>query len=154
MGEITFSGLSYDDPAEIERMARIHESGPLDWIPGYKVDEALVAERAKFLRQSQGNEAVCVLVARNAADEMVGFHWLQRVEKYGRPCARIDSLWVDEMYRRQGIAQALKERGEAWAKSVGAALVITEVFYVNKGMIDLNLKLGFEARQVEMIKRL
>jgi GNAT superfamily N-acetyltransferase len=152
--KITFSGLNYDDPAEIERMARIHEGGPLDWIPGYEVSEALVAQRVISLRTTQDDTAVHILTARNEAGEVVGFHWLQRIEKYGRTGARIDSLWVDEAYRRQGIAQALKKRGEAWAKSVGAKFIVTEVFYVNKTMIELNLKLGFTAQQVEMIKDL
>ena len=154
MEKIKFSGPDYSNPAEIERLARLHESAPLDWIPGFQVKEAIVADRVKFLRDAEGNEAIHILTARNEAGEVVGFHWLQRTEKYGRTCARIDSLWVDEAYRRQGIAQELKARGEAWAKSVGAAFIVTEVFYVNQTMIDLNLKLGFEARQVEMIKDL
>jgi GNAT superfamily N-acetyltransferase len=151
---LAFGGLDFENPAEIERLARIHESAPADWISGFQLHEDRVSERAEFLRKSQGNEDVCILTVRNEVGEVVGFHWLQRTEKYGRTCARIDSLWVDEAYRRQGIAQALKERGEAWAKSIGAAFIVTEVFYVNKTMIDLNLKLGFEARQVEMIKDL
>ena len=154
MEKITFSEPNYDNLAEIERIALLHEQGPLDWIPGYKVDDTQVERRTKFLRQAQENEAVHILAARNEDDEVVGFHWLQLIDRHGRSCARIDSLWVAEAYRRQGIAQALKEQGEAWAKSVGAALIVTEVFYVNQTMIDLNLKLGFEAQQVEMIKKL
>lgn len=154
MEKITFGGLNYDDSAEIERMARLHEQGPLDWIPGYEVAEALVVQRAISLRTTQDDTAVHILTARNEMGEVVGFHWLQRIEKDGRTSARIDSLWVDEAYRRQGIAQALKEQGEAWAKSIGAAFIVTEVFYVNKTMIELNLKLGFTAQQVEMIKNL
>jgi hypothetical protein len=54
----------------------------------------------------------------------------------------------------RGIASKLKARGEEWAKQKKISLIVTRVAYNNQNMIDLNLKRGFRAGQVEMIKEL
>jgi hypothetical protein len=49
---------NYVHPAEIERMARLHEQGPLARIPGYELSEPLVAQRVISLHTTQDNAAV------------------------------------------------------------------------------------------------
>jgi len=153
MDEISYGTLAFEDPAEVERAARIHESAPLNWDPSYEVTDARVANWVDFLGKAAKDPNTYIGVARQDG-ALVGSHWLVMDERHGVPCAHIQSLWVDPDHRLRGIGKALKERGEAWAKSRGARFVWTEVFYTNQRMIDFNLRLGFAAGQVEMTKNL
>lgn len=63
MKTITFSEPNYDNLPEIERMARIHERAPEDWIPGFVLREEQVAEKVAFLREAKGIEAVHILTS-------------------------------------------------------------------------------------------
>jgi len=152
--EITYGPIDFQDPDEICSAAKIHESAPLNWNPDYKVTELRVQNWCKFLKQAASDSSIFVISAKDKTGSIVGLHWLQIIEKHGEKCAHIQTLWVSESSRRSGIGRELKKRGEEWAKSNGAKFVVTEVFYSNKKMIDYNLKLGFTARQVEMIKDL
>jgi len=153
MSEISYGSLAFDDPGEVERAARIHESAPLNWDPSYLVTDARVANWVKFLGEAASNPDIHIGVARSGS-ELVGLHWLVMGERHDVSCAHIQSLWVDRDHRKQGIGKTLKERGEAWAKSRGARFVWTTVFYANQNMIEFNLRLGFKAGQVEMTKGL
>ena len=151
--EISYGPLAFGDPEEVEWAARIHESAPLNWDPDYEVTDLRVGNWVKFLGEAANDPKVHVSVAR-LGPRLVGLHWLVMAEKHGVSCAHIQSLWVDPQQRSRGIGKALKDRGEAWAKSRGAKFVWTEVFYANQRMIDYNLRLGFSAGQVEMTKAL
>jgi GNAT superfamily N-acetyltransferase len=151
---ITYGPINFEDPAEVYEAAKIHESAPLNWDPGYKVREPRIQNWCKFLNKAATDSSIFVISAKDPAGGIVGLHWLQLTEKYGEKCAHIQTLWVSEKHRKSGIGRELKKRGEEWAKARGAKFAVTEVFYANKKMIDYNLKLGFSARQVEMIKDL
>lgn len=81
----------------------------------------------------------------------------------GRFCC-IFQLWVDPVYRRQGIGSQLKQRveDEAVRRQVGAMYTHTEA--VNKHVITLNTKLGYreiyrgamwdDIQRVALLKRL
>ena len=153
MQNIQFSGLNFADQEEIKRIARIHQSGPLDWIEGYEVSEEAVEKMYTVLNESEGNSKMHVIVARGADNDLVGFHWVN-LDKEDKTSAHIHSLWVAEQHRRKGIAGKLKSLGEDWMRAQGAKRVTTAVFYVNKKMIDLNLQAGFVPGQVEMTKEL
>ncbi len=154
MSKPIFGPLNFTDPNEIYEAAKIHEKAPLNWDPDYPVKEEEIQKWVRFLNKAATDPSVFVVCAKNEHGALIGLHWLQLTEKYGVPCGHIQSLWVDEDYRREGIARELKQRGEDWARSHGAKFVTTSVFYSNKRMIDYNLKLGFVARQVEMTKDL
>ena len=154
MQSIQFSGLNFSDSVEIKRIARIHQTGPLDWIKGYEVSEEAVEQTYKVLSESNDNPKTHVIVARDENENLVGFHWVSLGTEQGDVSARIESLWVDKKYRRKGIAKKLKQLGEAWMKENGAKKVSTAVFYVNKKMIEFNLKEGFTPGQVQMTKEL
>ena len=95
-----------------------------------------------------------VVVARDEEGNLAGFHWVSVEDEGGEVSARIESLWVDQGHRRKGIARELKRLGEAWLRARGAKRITTGVFYVNKAMIELNLKEGFTPWQVQMTKEL
>ena len=153
MQNIQFSGLNFDDEEEIKRIARVHQSGPLDWIEGYEVSEEAVEKMYTVLDESRDNPKMHVIVARDAEGNLVGFHWVN-LDKEDETSAHIHSLWVAEQHRRKGVAKKLKSLGEDWMREQGAKRVTTAVFYVNKKMIELNLQAGFVAGQVEMTKEL
>lgn len=154
MFDIVYGRLNFEDADEILSAARIHESAPLNWNPKYIVRDEHVQNWVRFLEKAALDPAIFVVSAKTQAGEIIGLHWLQLIEKYNAKCAHIQTLWVSEDYRGSGIGKELKRRGEQWARSVGAKFVVTEVFYANRKMIDYNVKLGFTARQVEMIKDL
>lgn len=148
-----FGPLNFSDPGEILRAAEIHEKAPLNWDPCFVVSTERIQSTFRFLKSAENDPSVFVLCARDG-DDLVGLHWVRLTEKHGQKCGHIGSLWVSEKFRKQGIGRELKTRGEEWAKSQGAEIMATQVFYSNKKMIDFNVKLGFAPLQVEMVKNL
>ncbi|NOK58711.1 MAG: hypothetical protein GFH27_549301n261 [Chloroflexi bacterium AL-W] len=154
MQNIHISGLNFDNQAEIEHIARIHQSAPIDWIPDYTVNEASVSETIKILTESRDNPKTHVFVVRDEHANLIGFHWVSIVKEEQQTSARIESLWVHETHRRRGIAKELKRHGEDWMRANGAQRVSTYISYVNKKMIDLNIQQGFTPGQLHMSKEL
>ena len=156
MSDITFSGLDFANLEEIRTIAHLHQSAPLEngWIEGYEVEEASVEQTYTVLSNSLGSAKTYVVVARDKEGNLAGFHWVSVEVERDETVARIESLWVDQKHRRKGIARELKRLGERWLKERGAKRITTGVFYVNKAMIELNLKEGFTPWQVQMTKEL
>ena len=154
--ETTFSSLDFADLAEIRQIARLHQRAPLDygWIEGYEVKEEEVEEVYDTLVNSEGSAETHVVVARDPEGKLAGFHWLSISSQRGEASGHIRSLWVDSAHRRKGIARELKRLGETWLRERGVKRVSTDVFYVNRAMIELNLKEGFTPWQVHMTKEL
>ena len=152
--EISYGPLNFIDPVEVMRAAEIHENAPVNWKPDFVLFDARVQACVLSLKKCAGDASVFIATARSPKNEIIGFHWLCLVEKYGEKCGHIHSLWTSTKYCNHGIGGELKRQGEAWAKSQGAKFIATEVFYANKKMIEYNLKRGFVARQVEMLKDL
>jgi GNAT superfamily N-acetyltransferase len=86
--------------------------------------------------------------------EMVGVHVLRRFDEGPLVGAQIAGLWVAERCRRRGVARRLKAMGEAWARSIGADFLNSNVLVRNDPMLELNRKLGFESYRVNLRKRL
>lgn len=150
---IIYTPLNINDETELRSAAYIHESTPQNWDPSYKVTEDRVLFWVDYLKNLLTKEKSFAIVAKNG-NSVVGLHWLKMTEKFGKPCAYIESLWVQEDCRKSGVGSELKRRGEEWAKAQGAKIITTSVHYTNKKMIEYNLKKGFETLQVEMIKSL
>ncbi len=153
MSAAEYTQPNYGDPAELHRLAEIHESAPLNWDPEYVVTEERIQIWVRKLEKTKTDPQYCYLVAR-IAGELVGTHWLEVIDEDGRSVAHITSLWVHNDFRRQGIATRLKQLGEEWALGQGVEAVKTQVFFANTRMIAFNQSLGFEAGHVEMEKRL
>ena len=154
MKDIKYSLLNINDEAELRSAAYIHESAPLNWDSHYKVTDDRVLFWIDYLKNLFLGNKAWIMVAKNSKNEVIGLHWLKLEEKYNQLRANIDSLWVHDDYRKNGIGSELKKRGEEWAKSQGAKLISTQVYYSNQKMINFNVKLGFIPQQVEMIKPL
>lgn len=150
---IIYTPLNINDETELRSAAYIHESTPQNWDPNYKVTDARVLFWVDYLKNILTTEKSFVLLAKDGSS-VVGLHWLKMTEKFGKPCAYIESLWVHDDHRKSGVGSELKRQGEEWARSQGAKVITTSVHYTNKKMIEFNLNKGFEALQVEMIKPL
>lgn len=151
---ITYAPLNLNDETELRSAAYIHEATPQNWDSTYKVTDARVLFWVEYLKNISKTENSCIIVAKDESGVVVGLHWLKMIEKFGKPCAYIESLWVHDDQRNAGVGTELKRLGEEWAKAQGATVITTSVHYANKNMIEYNLKKGFEALQVEMIKSL
>jgi len=151
--ETRYTAPDYGDHEELRRLAELHLAAPAAWGATIDAGENAIAGWIRFLRLSESDPNLEVIVARQAG-EIVGMHWLTITDDAHGRRARIDSLWVDEAHRGHGIGARLKELGEEWARQRGAASMVTHVFYANERMIRYNLRLGFQARQVEMSKDL
>ena len=86
--------------------------------------------------------------------EVVGLHILRRFEESGLVGAHIAGLWVDERRRGIGVARTLKEHGEAWARSIGAGFLNTNVQADNVRMLEINERYGFKPYRINLRKRL
>jgi GNAT superfamily N-acetyltransferase len=151
---IIYQELNYNNEDEVYKAAKIHESAPLNWDSTWKVTEVGITQWVKRIHEFKNTNKMYLLFAKMPDGEIVGFHWLRLYEMHNSELVNIDSLWVSDKYRNNGIGRGLKERGEDWAKSKGAIKITTNVFYDNKKMIDFNLKLGFKAEAVNMSKKL
>lgn len=63
-------------------------------------------------------------------------------------------VYVDPVYRRQGIGRALIEHAEAWAQERGYTQIGLQVFTTNKSAIDLYHQLGYVDRSISMMREL
>jgi GNAT superfamily N-acetyltransferase len=63
-------------------------------------------------------------------------------------------VYVDPIYRRQGIGRALLEHVEIWARAQGYTQIGLQVFTTNQPAIDLYQQLGYEPRSISMMREL
>jgi ribosomal protein S18 acetylase RimI-like enzyme len=63
-------------------------------------------------------------------------------------------IYVDPMYRRQGIGRKLMKHAEAWAKDRGYTQIGLQVFTTNQPAIDLYQQLGYQSRSISMMREL
>ncbi|WP_310487174.1 GNAT family N-acetyltransferase [Chamaesiphon sp. VAR_69_metabat_338] len=63
-------------------------------------------------------------------------------------------IYVDPSYRRQGIAKALMEYAQTWAKAQGYHQIGLQVFTNNQPAIELYQQLGYQPRAISMMREL
>ena len=61
-----------------------------------------------------------------------------------RTFAKIDSMGVDQAYKRQGVGHKLIEHFQAWAKSRGATSLELNVYHFNREAVRFYQQEGFE----------
>jgi GNAT superfamily N-acetyltransferase len=151
---IVFRTLNYADLAEVRAFVTLlyaisaeadafHFDKPAEFI-----DRCVIKAR----REENPNNTFSGLALRGK--EMVGVHSLRRFEEGPLVGAQVAGLWVAKHCRRQGVARTLKALGEAWARSIGAHFLNSNVLVQNSAMLELNRQLGFESYRVNLRKRL
>lgn len=78
-----------------------------------------------------------VMLARNKADDIIAFHWVQAKPGEDKPHAHVVGLWVQSEYRKQGMATRLKLLGEAWCLEQGITELRTNVYTVVRLWLSL-----------------
>ncbi len=151
---ITFRVVRYDDERELRAYLRIFWDLPAQQNPYFEPrSDAFVARWAEAARERETVQDTHAGVALHE-ERIVGLHLLRRFEEYEGCGAHIAGLWVDPTYRRMGIARRLKQQGEAWARSVGATFLNTNVMPDNDAMLRLNAAEGFRVFRLNQRKKL
>ncbi len=86
--------------------------------------------------------------------EAAGVLWLTAVEDAGVRKAFIYDLWIRPDLRRRGLATQAMLQSEAWVRSQGLDVISLHVFGHNQAALDLYNKLGYQATNINMTKRL
>lgn len=81
----------------------------------------------------------------------IGFIWA-KYNVHDRE-VKIYHLFVQKMHRNKGVATALKQEIEKWAKDAGAYAIISTVHAHNETMIGLNESMGYEVEKMIMRKK-
>ena len=111
--------------------------------------EALAAEFVALLK----NPEAAVFAAKQAG-EVVGFSQCQLRHDYVEgastsPVGYLEGIYVEEGCRRQGVARALLQACEAWARSRGCTEFASDCELTNKDSLGFHRGLGFtEANRI------
>lgn len=134
------------------QIVKWHNMTPKLWIPEFKITEHEVDKTLKRIETTADDDLyICVVKTDN--NELIGFIWAFKQEK-PENSVMILSLYVDEPYRKKGIAVELKSKLEQWCQKEGINQIQTTVHYTNKNMIGLNEKLGYTPGMLYMTKKL
>ena len=105
------------------------------------------ALEGEFAELTASSGAACFLASD--ADKVVGFAQCQLRHDYVEGCETspvgfLEGVYVDEAYRRSGVARALLSACEKWAKSAGCTEFASDCEIHNQDSLAWHLKNGFE----------
>lgn len=142
---------AYTAQRDIEFVESLARSLPLE-----AAKEKARQDRAQFLPQGLATERHRLLVAENAAGQVVGYAWLGLEEPRSKTTetAWLYDIKVDEPYRRSGYATAILAAVEVLAREAGAIRLGLNVFGHNLPAISLYNACGYEVTAQQMARRL
>lgn len=135
-----------DDRLVMEVLA-IHCTYPMEWKTDLDANPGCVPESLSQLHAE--HDKVIFFIQDHG--RIIAMHWLDAPT---RRRGRIRSLWIDPMYRRKGLAQALIDRGEAWFRERDIRRIEADVESANQAMVRLNESQGFEWLGGKFVKTL
>lgn len=97
MKNLVYQSLDPASGADVATVARLHCAAPLDWDPGHIYSDTMLKKVESRLNGSDSSNNF-VMLARNEADDIVAFHWLQAKPGDDRPHAHAVGLWVQSDY--------------------------------------------------------
>lgn len=154
LSEIEFRELDYTSEAETRAYLRLLWDLPLEQNAYFtRRSEAFLEDWMQKARATENPANTYNGIALHLG-EIVGLHVLRRYEEYEQVGAHIAGLWVHPSRHKMGIARTLKEKGEAWARSIGATFINTNVHAGNERMLEINARAGFSLFRYNMRKRL
>ena len=107
----------------------------------------------KFVNKSDS----CIAVAKTGNKEIIGYCFVY-IEDYGNvyneKIVQLDALFVEPIYRGNGIAQKLINYITKWSKEKGAKYIELKVCNNNENAIKLYDKLGFKQSKRILLKKL
>ncbi len=103
-----------------------------------------------------GRQDAAILLAEAASGDRVGYAFATTRTDYflKTPQAHVEILAVEERAEGQGVARALMQAIEEWARGCGCGAVTLNVFDTNYRARGLYEHLGFQPETVHYIKRL
>lgn len=150
---ISYRKVDINNPDEMKTIAAIDITIPALFDPLFQVNETAISERLEQLLKYKSDDFFEVAVTESG--KIVGFHFLNQFKSpHGVQAANIQTLWVDPDFRKQGIARALKERGEDWAKEFKLDHIASFVHSKNSSMLTLNQNLGYELVGYKLRKKI
>ena len=101
-----------------------------------------------------------VFLARNEQGEVIGFLEVNLREYVDgaetSPVGYLEGLYVVASYRQRGIARALVEEGERWARSRGCSEIASDCLIDNHVSFEVHKQMGYQEveRKICFLKRL
>jgi GNAT superfamily N-acetyltransferase len=146
--------LNYKDIGEVRAFVTLLYAISAEADPFHFEQSPEFIDRAVLKAQREENPSNTFAALVLERREIVAVHVLRRFEEGPLVGAQVAGLWVAQRCRRRGVARRLKAMGEAWARSIGAHFLNTNVLMQNAPMLELNRELGFENYRVNLRKRL
>ena len=145
--EITIRRITEEDKAEWLRMRKgVWPEAPDDYLD-YDMDDVL----------SSDNHAVLFALIEGTPRGMIEVHLRESAEGcFSSPVGYIEAWFVDENLRGTGVAGALTQAAEDWAREKGCTDMASDTWLDNEASIRAHAKMGYyEAeRLVHFVKQL
>jgi GNAT superfamily N-acetyltransferase len=151
---LVFRLLDYRDVGEVRSFVTLLHAIGEEADPYYFAKTPELIDRAVIIARREENPSNTFAGLALAGKAIVAVHVLRRFEEGPLVGAQVSGLWVMPRYRRHGVASRLKAMGEAWARSIGAHFLNSNVLSQNAPMLQLNRELGFENYRINLRKRL
>ncbi|OEK69115.1 acetyltransferase [Staphylococcus equorum] len=135
----------------ITEIADIHESELAKQNEDYRKSRLSVGLREEMINHGLKYNTD-ILWLETQKEQLIGFIWARYLNDYNKVI--IEMLYVNEAFRKQGIATRFKNEVEAWARAQGAQKIESTVANHNIQMQQLNLNMDYHVSKVIMTKNL
>lgn len=134
--------------------ARLHDFGPPSWRPRDAMDRAVAASIAEAIHTPA--EGQVVLIAEDEQGAAAGFiHLHPAVDFFTHEThTHVSDIVVVPAAEGRGVARALMDAADGWARSLGHRVVSLNVFDGNARARGLYERLGYEADTLKMVRLL
>ncbi|CAG1006244.1 diamine N-acetyltransferase [Anaerolineales bacterium] len=145
--EITIRRVTHEDKAEWMRMRKgVWPEAPDEYLD-YDMDDVLSSDRNIVLFALDGDTPVGMIEAR-----------LREFAEgcFSTPVGYIEAWFVDERLRGKGVAGALTDAAESWAREKGCKEMASDTWLENEISIRAHAKVGYAEveRLVHFVKQL
>jgi len=149
----------------LERHCRINYACDSPWARAIPYEDyrrnwfAMPRQMEEFwqsLKDSMNDPRGIAEIIEDGAGETMAYLWgsFWENEQAGIACMELQDLYVEEAYRKQGVASRLFAYAEEKARAAGANLLRSGTGRENAASIAMHGKLGFEIYRYEFEKRL
>ncbi len=150
---ISYRKVDLTNAEEMQFIAAIDMTIPALFDSKFEVNEKTISERLSQLMKCKPDDFFEAAI--NEDGKIIGYHFVDKFKTpHGVMAADINTLWVDPKYRKQGIARALKEHSEEWARQEKLDHISTFVHAKNLSMQKLNQDLEYELVGYKLRKNL
>ena len=110
----------------------------------------------QHLKESAGDPRAIAEIIEDGAGETVGYLWgsFWEDKEAGIACLELQDIYVEEAFRKQGLAAQLLAYAEERARAAGANLMRSGTGRENAASIAMHKRQGYEIYRYEFEKRL